>query len=381
MGESIGEDAELKLGLSIGGGFLQPRDEKKGDNDFFCGRRSDAETCSEGKAGAEELLEQRRRKELHAIRRQAARRKREEKREAMKARDGKRSRGGEEMGEGATTGGGGGIKREGCTPIGFSAVPMMQYVVQNGDRVQYIPVAPGCSFPFVVPCWPASSPSPVLAPKFDTTTAVGRGENDALLLPVSYRSFPSEAGTGASMRPGPPSSSVSGGCSSSAASDSKSGGGSTGESRSQSHSSNPSSHQLRQGSVSSQARLEAVDNVDGNAIGQLNRSPAVPANCERVAADFHGKPRGQLIPEMREEGEHGPKSPCLPQMPCVSTTGDGPNGKTITGFLYRYTKSEVSIMCVCHGASFSPAEFIKHAGGTDTAHPLRHIIVVPSSAD
>ncbi|KAI4354292.1 hypothetical protein L6164_003168 [Bauhinia variegata] len=69
----------------------------------------------------------------------------------------------------------------------------------------------------------------------------------------------------------------------------------------------------------------------------------------------------------------------LPQMPYVSTTGDGPNGKTINGFLYRYTKSEVSIVCVCHGSTFSPAEFVQHAGGTDVSHPLRHITVIPSA--
>ncbi|XP_027337829.1 ninja-family protein AFP3 [Abrus precatorius] len=69
----------------------------------------------------------------------------------------------------------------------------------------------------------------------------------------------------------------------------------------------------------------------------------------------------------------------LPQMPYVSTKGNGPNGKTVNGFLYRYTKSEVSIVCVCHGSTFSPAEFVQHAGGTDISHPLRHITVIPSA--
>ncbi|XP_020224423.1 ninja-family protein 4 [Cajanus cajan] len=67
----------------------------------------------------------------------------------------------------------------------------------------------------------------------------------------------------------------------------------------------------------------------------------------------------------------------LPQMPYVSTKGT--NGKTVNGFLYRYTKSEVSIVCVCHGSTFSPAEFVQHAGGTDISHPLRHITVIPSA--
>ena len=66
-------------------------------------------------------------------------------------------------------------------------------------------------------------------------------------------------------------------------------------------------------------------------------------------------------------------------MPCVSTTGNGPNGKKIEGFLYRYQKGEeVKIVCVCHGSFLSPAEFVKHAGGTEVEHPLRHIVVNPS---
>ncbi|KAL9995661.1 putative Ninja family, Jas TPL-binding domain-containing protein [Helianthus debilis subsp. tardiflorus] len=64
-------------------------------------------------------------------------------------------------------------------------------------------------------------------------------------------------------------------------------------------------------------------------------------------------------------------------MPCVSTTGNGPNGRTVSGFLYRYTKNEVSIVCVCHGESFTPARFVEHAGGVDISHPLKHITIFP----
>lgn len=68
----------------------------------------------------------------------------------------------------------------------------------------------------------------------------------------------------------------------------------------------------------------------------------------------------------------------LEDMPCVSTTGDGPDGKRIEGFLYRYRKGEeVRIVCVCHGSFLSPAEFVKHAGGGDVSHPLKHIVVSP----
>ncbi|XWS23089.1 hypothetical protein CRYUN_Cryun29cG0091600 [Craigia yunnanensis] len=68
-------------------------------------------------------------------------------------------------------------------------------------------------------------------------------------------------------------------------------------------------------------------------------------------------------------------------MPCVFTKGEGPNGKRIEGILCKYGKGEsVRIMCVCHGSFLSPAEFVKHAGGGDVDHPLRHIVVNPSSA-
>ncbi|KAK1383532.1 Ninja-family protein [Heracleum sosnowskyi] len=65
-------------------------------------------------------------------------------------------------------------------------------------------------------------------------------------------------------------------------------------------------------------------------------------------------------------------------MPCVSTR-DGPDGKRINGFLYRCKNGEeVKIICVCHGDFFSPAEFVKHGGGGDVEHPLRHIVINPS---
>ncbi|KAF9591573.1 hypothetical protein IFM89_004627 [Coptis chinensis] len=69
----------------------------------------------------------------------------------------------------------------------------------------------------------------------------------------------------------------------------------------------------------------------------------------------------------------------MQEMPCVFTKGDGPNGKRIEGLLYQYRSGkEVRIVCVCHGSCLTPAEFVKHAGGNDVTHPLRHIVVVPS---
>ncbi|PKU72084.1 ninja-family protein 6-like isoform X2 [Dendrobium catenatum] len=67
------------------------------------------------------------------------------------------------------------------------------------------------------------------------------------------------------------------------------------------------------------------------------------------------------------------------QMPLVSTKVDGPNSRRIEGFLYEYgIGEEVRIVCVCHGSFFTPAEFVKHAGGGEVAYPLRHIVVNPN---
>ncbi|KAK8943526.1 hypothetical protein KSP40_PGU008981 [Platanthera guangdongensis] len=55
-------------------------------------------------------------------------------------------------------------------------------------------------------------------------------------------------------------------------------------------------------------------------------------------------------------GNHGPeKREIVQKLPCITASGDGLEGKTITGFLHRYTVEEDSIMCVCHGLRFSPA--------------------------
>ncbi|XP_019180826.1 PREDICTED: ninja-family protein AFP2 isoform X2 [Ipomoea nil] len=79
--------------------------------------------------------------------------------------------------------------------------------------------------------------------------------------------------------------------------------------------------------------------------------------------------------------EAGTGTGSLEDMPCVFTKGDGPNGKRIDGILYKYGKGEeVRIMCVCHGSFLSPAEFVKHAGGSDVAHPLKHIVINRNSS-
>ncbi|KHN14039.1 ninja-family protein AFP3-like [Glycine soja] len=107
-----------------------------------------------------------------------------------------------------------------------------------------------------------------------------------------------------------------------------------------------------------------------------------------VAENNTGKNAAAAVVTMRSQSnKHSPPQSrtkdivrnLLEDMPCVSTKGEGPNGKRIEGFLYRYGKGEeVRIVCVCHGSFLTPSEFVKHAGGSDVANPLKHIVVSPS---
>ncbi|CAI0390202.1 unnamed protein product [Linum tenue] len=50
-----------------------------------------------------------------------------------------------------------------------------------------------------------------------------------------------------------------------------------------------------------------------------------------------------------------------PNLPWVSTKAPGPNGRTISGVTYRFSSSQIRIVCACHGTHMSPEEFIRHA--------------------
>lgn len=83
---------------------------------------------------------------------------------------------------------------------------------------------------------------------------------------------------------------------------------------------------------------------------------------------------------LASKGVAGMARNVLEEMPLVFTKGNGPDGKRVEGLLYRYRKGEeVRIVCVCHGSFLSPAEFVKHAGGGDVAHPMKQIVVLPAS--
>ncbi|KAI3861817.1 hypothetical protein MKX03_027422 [Papaver bracteatum] len=102
-------------------------------------------------------------------------------------------------------------------------------------------------------------------------------------------------------------------------------------------------------------------------------APTTPSEKPSSGTDVKMENTSYSPPKVAETGS---REMGMEEMPCVSTTGNGPNGKRIEGFLYKYRKGEeVRIVCVCHGSFLTPAEFVKHAGGIDVTHPLRHITV------
>ncbi|XP_077212278.1 putative interactor of JAZ [Tasmannia lanceolata] len=57
-----------------------------------------------------------------------------------------------------------------------------------------------------------------------------------------------------------------------------------------------------------------------------------------------------------------------PDLPWVSATGPGPNGRTISGVTYKYGKNQIRVVCACHGSHMSSEEFIQHAN-SDAPNP------------
>ncbi|KAH7851078.1 hypothetical protein Vadar_007019 [Vaccinium darrowii] len=99
-------------------------------------------------------------------------------------------------------------------------------------------------------------------------------------------------------------------------------------------------------------------------------SPSTP--CQANTPDKKFK-KGRILPDGAAE-----MNQMFKLMPSVTTTGNGPNGRKIEGFLYRYLTGKVRIVCVCHGSFLSPAEFVKHASGHHEGNPMKYINVLSS---
>ncbi|XP_076950549.1 ninja-family protein AFP3-like [Bidens hawaiensis] len=106
----------------------------------------------------------------------------------------------------------------------------------------------------------------------------------------------------------------------------------------------------------------AVDRQRRKQLQSLRRLEAKRKRVEKLK-------NGRMVKGKKQDHE---QSSFDETMPCVSTKG----GKRIRGLLYRYGEDEeVRIVCVCHGWFLTPVEFVKHGGGGEVEHPLRHIVV------
>lgn len=125
--------------------------------------------------------------------------------------------------------------------------------------------------------------------------------------------------------------------------------------------------------------VEVIYMVSGSS-GEL--SPAsIQSAADMGSSAAKARSKADLdSPSKTESSSRSRGKDALEDMPCVFTKGDGPNGRRVDGILYKYGKGEdVRIMCVCHGSFHSPADFVRHAGGTDVDNPLKHIVVNPNS--
>ncbi|CAN4096634.1 unnamed protein product [Withania somnifera] len=97
------------------------------------------------------------------------------------------------------------------------------------------------------------------------------------------------------------------------------------------------------------------ENIKGSNISFWPKEPPEHPRAEVVPSEFPTIRPG-LAADLKFGG-----SGSYPNLPWVSTTGPGPNGRTISGVTYRYTPTQIRIVCACHGSHMSPEEFVRHA--------------------
>ncbi|KAI3462879.1 hypothetical protein Pfo_019542 [Paulownia fortunei] len=135
--------------------------------------------------------------------------------------------------------------------------------------------------------------------------------------------------------------------------------------------------QPSQGSIGSRRGSSGISDLQSQLMKGAKQNIVVKSSSSLQFLQEQGEETPAVRAADSDRDEELLKSALL-DMPYVSTRGYGPNCNKIEGFLYRYKKGEeVKIVCVCHGMFLSPAEFVKHGGGGDVAHPLKHIVVNP----
>ncbi|KAJ6830689.1 ninja-family protein-like [Iris pallida] len=101
--------------------------------------------------------------------------------------------------------------------------------------------------------------------------------------------------------------------------------------------------------------------------GKENFSIFRPKEPTRSVAEGFSQRGATIKPGIASEIKFGGCGSC-PNLPWVSATGSGPNGKTISGVAYKLGQNQVKIVCACHGTHMSQEEFLQHASA-DASKP------------
>lgn len=107
---------------------------------------------------------------------------------------------------------------------------------------------------------------------------------------------------------------------------------------------------------------QAEDDVKGSNVNIRAKDASDRSAAEGISFDFSAIRPGIATPV--KFGGCGSR----PDLPWVSTTAPGPNGRTISGVTYRYSANQIRIVCACHGSHMSPEEFVRHASD-ENANP------------
>lgn len=131
-----------------------------------------------------------------------------------------------------------------------------------------------------------------------------------------------------------------------------------------------------------ETKLETRDLVNSNIHGTdvaLQISQEDTSRCVIVGSNVRSSPL-QEVRNLKPGIACGMRfggSGTTPDLPWVSTTGVGPNGRTISGVMYKYDVDQVGIVCACHGRHMLPGEFVLHAGLTEALSTEKNIVVSP----
>ncbi|KAI4347086.1 hypothetical protein L6164_007935 [Bauhinia variegata] len=112
--------------------------------------------------------------------------------------------------------------------------------------------------------------------------------------------------------------------------------------------------------ITEESSSSQPEDVKGSSSNLRAKDSSDQSKGEGFSVDF-----SSIKPGLAAEVKFG-GSGSLPNLPWVSTTGSGPNGRTISGV--TYSTNQIKIVCACHGSHMSPEEFVRHAN-EDSAKP------------